>query len=142
MKSARAWNAASASTASMNFSLGTLSKLTRSKRSPLNFEPACFNIMPSRRIERVRELLKRALGEAIRREMPVSRAGLISVNDVEVSGDLRTAKVFVSVLGGKDQQKSAIAVLNQHRLRLQELLARSVVLKFTPQIRFVMDDSI
>jgi ribosome-binding factor A len=98
--------------------------------------------MPSRRIERVRELVKRALGEAIRREIPVSTAGLISVNDVEVSGDLRIAKVFVSVLGGKDQQKSALNALEQNRPHLQELLAKSVVLKFTPQLRFVMDDSI
>jgi ribosome-binding factor A len=86
--------------------------------------------------------VKRALGEAIRREIPVNQAGLISVNDVEVSGDLRNAKVFVSVLGGKDQRKSALAVLTQNRSRLQELLAKSVVLKFTPQLRFVMDDSI
>lgn len=98
--------------------------------------------MPSRRLQRVRELVKRALGEAIRREIPVSQAGLIFVNDVEVSGDLRNAKVFVSVLGGKEQQKSALAVLTQNRSRLQELLAKSVVLKFTPQLRFVMDDSI
>lgn len=98
--------------------------------------------MASRRLERVRELLKRALGEAIRREIPVNPTGLISVNDVEVSGDLRNAKVFVSVLGGKEQQKSALAVLEQNRSRLQELLAKSVVLKFTPQIRFVMDASI
>lgn len=98
--------------------------------------------MASRRLERVRELLKRALGEAIRREIPVNQAGLISVNDVEVSGDLRNAKVFVSVLGGRDQQKSALAVLAQNRSRLQELLAKSVILKFTPQLRFMMDASI
>ena len=98
--------------------------------------------MASRRQERVRELLKRALGEAIRREIPVDRAGLISVNDIEVGGDLRTATVFVSVLGNPQQQKSALATLTENRIRLQGLLAKAVVLKFTPQLRFILDDSV
>lgn len=98
--------------------------------------------MPSRRIERVSELVKRALGEAIRREIPVNQSGLISVNDVEVAGDLRTAKVFVSVLGNEQQQKTAMTVLGESRIRLQALLAKAVVLKFTPQLRFVLDDSV
>ena len=98
--------------------------------------------MPSRRLERVSELVKRALGEAIRREIPVDHAGLISVNDVEVAGDLRTAKVFVSVLGNAQQQKTAMTALGEGRVRLQGLLAKAVVLKFTPQLRFVLDDSV
>ena len=98
--------------------------------------------MASRRQERVRELLKRALGEAIRREIPVDRAGLISVNDIEVGGDLRTATVFVSVLGNPQQQKSALVTLTENRVRLQGLLAKAVVLKFTPQLRFILDDSV
>jgi len=98
--------------------------------------------MPSRRLERVSELVKRALGEAIRREIPVHQAGLISVNDVEVAGDLRTAKVFVSVLGNAQQQKTAMTLLGESRVRLQGLLASAVVLKFTPQLRFLLDDSV
>ena len=98
--------------------------------------------MPSRRIERVSELLKRALGEAIRREVPVNQSGLISVNDVEVAGDLRTAKVFISVLGNAQQQKTAMTLLGESRVRLQGLLAQAVVLKFTPQLRFILDDSV
>jgi ribosome-binding factor A len=98
--------------------------------------------MPSRRLERVRELLKRALGEAIRREIPVNQSGLISVHDVEVAGDLRTAKVFVSVLGNAQQQKTAMTILGDNRVRLQGLLAKAVILKFTPQLRFVLDDSV
>lgn len=98
--------------------------------------------MPSRRLERVSELVKRALGEAIRREIPVHQAGLISVNEVEVAGDLRTAKVFVSVLGNAQQQKTAMTLLGESRVRLQGLLASAVVLKFTPQLRFLLDDSV
>ena len=98
--------------------------------------------MPSFRLQRVRELLKRQIGEAIRREIPVAEAGLITVNDVEVSGDLRLATVFTSILGTADQQKRGLTLLAQNRPRIQDLVAKSVILKYTPRLRFVMDDSV
>lgn len=98
--------------------------------------------MLSLRIQRVRELLKRAIGEAIRQEVPVNDAGLVTVNDVDVAGDLKTATVFVSILGTADQQKRGAAVLQEHRSRIQDIIARAVVLKYTPKLRFVMDDSV
>src|SRR5438034_11427148 len=98
--------------------------------------------MPSLRMQRVCELLKRAIGEVIRREFPVSEAGLVSVNDVDVAGDLHSALVFVSILGTAEQQKRGFSLLVRHRKRIQGLVARAVVLKYTPTIRFLMDDSV
>jgi ribosome-binding factor A len=98
--------------------------------------------MPTLRHERVRELLKRAIGEAVRREFRVEEVGLITVNDLDVAGDLKSAVVFVSILGSPDQQKRALSVLEEHRIRIQGLVARSVILKFTPTLKFVVDDSI
>jgi ribosome-binding factor A len=98
--------------------------------------------MPNLRHERVRELLKREIGEAIRREFHVNEAGLISVNDVDVAGDLKSAVVFISIFGNADQQKRGVQLLNEHRIRIQGLVGRSVVLKFTPTLKFVVDDSI
>lgn len=98
--------------------------------------------MPSLRLQRVRELLKREIGEVIRRELHVQEAGLVTVNDVAVAGDLKSAIVFISILGNPDQQKRGIALLTEHRKRIQNLVARSVVLKFTPKLRFLMDDSV
>ena len=98
--------------------------------------------MASLRSLRVRELLKREIGEVIRREIPVSEAGLVSVNDVDVAGDLKSATVFISIFGNADQQKRGLALLTQHRVRIQGLMARAVVLKFTPKLRFVADDSV
>src|SRR5262249_36620037 len=98
--------------------------------------------MPSLRIQRVRELLKREIGEVIRREFEVSDVGLITVNDVDVSGDLHSAIVFTSILGNPDQQKRVLAALERNRVRIQGLVARSVVLKYTPTLRFVIDDSV
>lgn len=98
--------------------------------------------MPNLRHERVRELLKRAIGEAIRREFNVTETGLISVNDVECAGDLKSATVFISILGNADQQKRGLALLTEHRTRVQGLMAKAVVLKYTPTLRFVIDDSV
>src|SRR6478672_10828279 len=98
--------------------------------------------MASLRLLRVRELLKRAIGETIRREFQVSDAGLITVNDVDVTGDLHSAVVFISILGNPDQQKRGFGLLVRHRKRIQGLVSRAVVLKYTPTLRFVMDDSV
>jgi ribosome-binding factor A len=98
--------------------------------------------MPTLRHQRVRELLKRAIGEAIRREFNVTETGLISVNDVDCAGDLKSAVVFVSILGNADQQKRGLAKLTEQRTRIQELMAKSVVLKYTPKLKFLVDDSL
>ena len=98
--------------------------------------------MPSLRLQRVRELLKREIGEVIRREFEVSHVGLITVNDVDVAGDLHSAVVFISILGSPDQQKRGFTLLERHRKRIQGLVGRAVVLKYTPRLRFLMDDSI
>ena len=98
--------------------------------------------MPSLRIQRVRELLKREIGEVIRREFEVSEVGLITVNDVDVTGDLHSAVVFISILGRPEQQKRALLLLAEHRKRIQGLVGRAVVLKYTPTLRFKVDDSV
>ena len=98
--------------------------------------------MASLRLQRVRELLKREIGEAIRREFHVSEAGLISVNDVDVAGDLKSATVFISILGNPDQQKRGFQMLTEHRVRIQGFIGKAVVLKYTPKLKFAFDDSI
>jgi ribosome-binding factor A len=98
--------------------------------------------MPSLRLQRVRELLKREIGEAVRREFEVSEVGLITVNDVDVAGDLHSAVVFISILGNPHQQKRGFTLLQRHRKRIQGLVGRAVVLKYTPTLRFLLDDSI
>ncbi len=96
----------------------------------------------SLRLQRVRELLKRQIGEVIRRELPVGETGLINVNEVNVSTDLHSATVFVGILGNAEQKKRAVALLRNQRKRIQGLVAKAVILKYTPQLRFMVDDSV
>jgi ribosome-binding factor A len=98
--------------------------------------------MPSLRLQRVRELLKREIGEAIRREFEVGEAGLITVNDVDFNVDLHSAVVYISILGNANQQKRGMNLLTQHRKRIQGLVGRAVVLKYTPTLKFKIDDSV
>ncbi|MDA1277646.1 MAG: 30S ribosome-binding factor RbfA [Verrucomicrobia bacterium] len=98
--------------------------------------------MPSVRILRVRELLKREIGEIIRRELPLSRTGLITVNEVVVSKDFHNATVFVGIIGTEHQQQKGLETLRKERIKIQALLSRAVVLKYTPQLQFNLDESI
>jgi ribosome-binding factor A len=98
--------------------------------------------MASHRLQRVRELLKREIGEAIRREIPVDKAGLVTVNDVDLAGDLRIATVFIGILGSPEQQRTGLSLLQRNRARIQGLVAKAVILKYTPRLRFVVDDSV
>ena len=96
----------------------------------------------SLRLERVRELLKREIGEVIRRELPVNQAGLINVNDLEVAPNLKNATVYIGILGGKLQKDKGMEMLEKNRKRIQALVAKGVVLKYTPRLRFVLDESV
>lgn len=98
--------------------------------------------MASLRLLRVRELLKREIGEAIRREIPVEQAGLVTVNDVDVAGDLKNAKVYLGLLGTTEQKKTALHLLHKTRPRIQSFVAKTVVLKNTPRLKFIVDPSV
>ena len=98
--------------------------------------------MPSLRQQRVRELLKRTVGEILRRELDSESCGIITVNDVGMASDLHSAMVFVSVLGSDEQKRTAAKRLKSERSRIQYMLGREVVLKSTPRIKFELDDAI
>lgn len=94
------------------------------------------------RQERVRELLKRQIGEVIRREYPVEEVGVISVNEVGVANDLHSAIVYVGIIGSEAQRKKALDILQKDRKRIQSIVGHEVILKYTPQLKFVADDSV
>ena len=96
----------------------------------------------SQRLLRVRELLKREIGELIRRDIPLDEAGLVSVSEISITSDLHTATVFVTVIGDDNQKRRAISLLHKHRKKFQSDLGRNIVLKYTPRLRFIADDSI
>lgn len=92
------------------------------------------------RLLRVNELLKRELSSLIARELSFENA-LVTINQVDVTPDLKSAHVYVSVLG-KEGKKAAIKTLEENRAMLQADLSKHVVLKYTPHLVFHLDDSV
>ncbi len=92
------------------------------------------------RLLRVNKLFKRELSALIAREVAFE-SSLVTVNQVDVTPDLKNAHVFVSVLGGEPKE-SVMSKLVAHRAVLQAELAKNVVIKYTPHLVFHLDDSI
>lgn len=97
--------------------------------------------MSNFRMARVNALVKKELGELVRRRLCVEEHGLITITDVEVSKDLRTAKVFFSVVGVRNQEDRAVTALESIRPELQSELSKHVKIKYTPQLSFKPDHS-
>ena len=89
---------------------------------------------------RVNELLRRELSLIVTREITFENA-LVTINQVDVTPDLKKAHVYVSVLGS-GSHADVITLLESQRVVLQAELARHVVLKYTPHLSFHLDDSI
>jgi ribosome-binding factor A len=92
------------------------------------------------RLLRVNELIKRELSVLIGREITFENA-LVTVNQVDVTPDLKSAHVYVSVLGA-EARASAMSKLEANRAMLQSDLSRHVILKHTPHLVFHLDDSV
>ena len=93
------------------------------------------------RLLRVNELLKRELSAIITRELSFEGA-LVTLNQVDVTPDLKHAHAYISVLGKEGEAAAAMAKLEENRVILQSALAKSVTLKYTPHLVFHLDDSI
>ena len=97
---------------------------------------------PNRRLFRVKELLKHEIAECLRREFTIDSVGLLTVNDVGVAGDLRSATVFVGFVGNAKQRERAAAELSKHAKRIQTVIGSGIRLRYTPELRFQINDSI
>lgn len=94
------------------------------------------------RPEKVREFIKEQVGDIIQHAVKDPRIGFVSVTDVEVSVDLRHAKVFVSVLGDAQAKADTMAGLESAQGFVRGELGRRLQMRFTPEILFRLDESI
>jgi ribosome-binding factor A len=97
---------------------------------------------PNRRIARVKELLRQELSEIIRREFSIEEVGLLTVNDVGVSRDLRSAIVFLGFVGTNAQRKLAPQRVEERAKLIQSMVGGAIRLKFTPELRFQVGDAV
>jgi len=98
--------------------------------------------MANKRAIRVGELLKEEISQIVLREMKDPRIGFVSITDVEVSGDLRHAKVFISVYGDDKEKEETLEGLQQAQGYVRKLVGERVKIHHIPEIIFRYDDSI
>ena len=97
----------------------------------------------SQRQLRVGEMIKQALSMIfLREETKISDLDTksITVTEVRMSPDLKTAKIYVIPLGGKDTDK-VIDKLKEFSFVIRKVLSKKIVMKFLPKLFFVKDDS-
>jgi ribosome-binding factor A len=95
------------------------------------------------RIERVNNLIRREVSELIQRQLRDPRLDeFVAVTQVTTSPDLQYARVFVSCISGKQEEKKILGVLNSASGFLRTELARKVRLRRIPELSFYWDDSI
>ena len=96
--------------------------------------------MSNHRKKRLASLIQEEVSDLLQREIKDPRIGFVSVTDVEVSGDLRHAKIFVSILDGdKDETMEALQSAEGF---VRTEIGNRIRLRHTPEVIFRYDDSI
>jgi ribosome-binding factor A len=96
----------------------------------------------SHRTERVADLIRTELAQLLERDVKDPRVGFVTVTRVDVTRDLRTARVAVTVLGEKDQKKDSLRGLAAAQGFLRHELAQRLGLRHTPALEFYLDESL
>lgn len=96
----------------------------------------------SLRANRVGEQMKKELGEIIGRKIKDPRIGFVTVTDVQVTGDLQQATVFISVLGDEEQRENTLRGLAKAKGFIRSEIGQRIRLRKTPEILFEFDESI
>ncbi len=98
--------------------------------------------MASRRAQKVAEAIREVVGMAILAELNDPRIQNVTVTYVEVSGDLRLAKVHVSVMGDEVKQNLSLRGLQSAAGFLQSKCAKRINTRYTPKIEFYLDQGV
>ena len=97
--------------------------------------------MTADRMRRVDEAVREVLSVAISQQVKDPRVGFVTVTAVETSSDLRSARVFVSVLGDQGVRNRSLQGLRSAHGVLQRAVARELRIKHTPTLEFIYDDT-
>jgi len=95
----------------------------------------------SQRTQRVDELLRQEIGVLLAKEVADPRIGFVTITDVETSPDLRHAKVWVSVIGGKADRDETVRALQQAMGYVRHQLGQRLRIKRIPELHIRLDDS-
>ena len=94
------------------------------------------------RIEKLQELIKQEMGKMLLTDIKDPRIGFVTVTEVEMTGDLREAKIYVSIMGNDEQIKSSWEGLNSALGFIRREIGKRIKIRFTPEISFALDKSL
>lgn len=94
------------------------------------------------RANRVAEQIKKELGEIFQKQLKDPRIGFATVTDVEVTGDLQQATVYVSILGNEEQKRETMVGLEKAKGFIRTEIGKRLSLRHTPEVIFKLDESI
>ena len=95
----------------------------------------------SRRTERVAALIQIVLGERLQKKLKDPRLGFVTVTGVDLTPDLKSARVFYTVLGKEKEKGDTQRGLDNAAGFLQHEIAEELKLRFTPKLSFHFDDA-
>ena len=93
-------------------------------------------------MRRINEMLREVVGTAISADLSDPRIGFVTVTSVETSPDLRSARVYVSVLGSEEEREATLAGLQSSHGVIQSRIAAETRMKRTPTLSFQYDETI
>lgn len=93
------------------------------------------------RLARVNELIQRELGVIVQRDFEFI-GSLVTINDVDITPDLKHCHVFIGVIGSEKSTHEIVEKLNQQHGNLQKKLMSRITLRSTPLLHFKLDDSV
>ena len=93
-------------------------------------------------IKKIEKRIQYILGNALLQEIENPKLRFVTITRVEVSGDYRYGKIYVSILGEKEKQKKIFTALSKARNFLQRIVSQNLETKRTPQISFFLDESL
>ena len=96
----------------------------------------------SKRVNRVAEQMKKELGEIILQKVKDPRIGFMTVTDVEVTGDLQNATIYISVLGNESEKEATLKGLEKAKGFIRSEIGKRIRLRVVPEIEFAFDESI
>lgn len=94
------------------------------------------------RANRVAEQMKKELGDIITTKIKDPRVGFVTVTDVEVTGDLQQASVYVSVLGDEDKKRESLLGLAKAKGFIRSEIGKRIRLRKTPELTFAFDEAL
>jgi ribosome-binding factor A len=97
--------------------------------------------MATDRMRRVNEVLREVIGDTISTELEDPRIGFVTVTSVDTSADLRTARVYVSVLGDEQAREATLRGLRAAHGVLQAAVGKQTRMKRTPTLSFHYDET-